>query len=391
MISPADIRTRAERWWADGSLLRAIMAGESFCPQSLSRIKAENPATVMAEYGRVQTEQQALRAGSCAELGYGYTLSYTTSKTRRSASVTLITGISFETDAHLLRYLNRQADAELFRHLLTQTRQEVPELAGWIAKHPLRLLEHATDWPDLLLICRYFRDEYQPDCQYVRQLPLPVHTKFLEERSTLLLSLLAFVTPALLRPDHRDWRKKLGLLVPEPMIRIRVSPDSALTGLLPVAEKQTDFGLPLSAFARHVQPVRRVFICENLLNFLTLPVLPDTAAIWSGGGFNIECLAGVDWLREKPILYWGDLDAHGFQILNQCRGYFPSTQAILMDRPTFDAHRHLISAGEPTPVASLPHLTAEETELFQLLKRNTWRIEQERLSGTWVAEVLGGL
>ena len=259
--------------------------------------------------------------------------------------MTLITGISFETDAHLLHYLNRQADADLFRHLLAQTRHQVPELTGWIAKHPLRLLEHATDWPDLLLICRYFRDEYQPDCQYVRQLPLPVHTKFLEERSTLLLSLLAFVTPALLRPDHRDWRKKLGLLVPEPMIRIRVSPDSALTGLLPVAEKQTDFGLPLSAFVRHVQPVRRVFICENLLNFLTLPVLPNTAAIWSGGGFNIECLAGVDWLREKPVLYWGDLDAHGFQILNQCRGYFPNTQAILMDRPTFDAHLPLTQRG----------------------------------------------
>ena len=76
MISPADIRTRAERWWADGSLLRAVVAGESFCPQSLSRIKAENPALVMAEYGRVQTEQRALRAGSCEELGYGYTLTY---------------------------------------------------------------------------------------------------------------------------------------------------------------------------------------------------------------------------------------------------------------------------------------------------------------------------
>ena len=391
MISPADIRTRAERWWADGSLLRAIVAGEAFCPQPLSRIKSENPATVLTDYSRVQTEQQALRADSCEELGYGYTLTYTTYQTRRSSSVTLITGISFGTDENLLRYLNRQADAELFGHLLTQTRQRVPELEGWIKKHPLRLLEHATDWPDLVLICRYFRDDYQPDCQYVRQLPLPVHTKFLEERSALLLSLLAFVTPALLRPNQRDWRKKLGLLVPEPMIRIRVSPDSALTGLLPVAGKQTDFGLPLSAFARHVQPVRRVFICENLLNFLTLPVLPDTAAIWSGGGFNIECLAGVDWLREKPILYWGDLDAYGFQILNQCRGYFPNTQAILMDRSTFDAHRHLVSTGEPTPVVSLPHLTNEESELFHLLKRNTWRVEQERLSGAWVTEVLSEL
>ncbi len=250
----------------------------------------------------------------------------------------------------------------------------------WLHRYPLRLLTHAPDWPDLLTICRFFIDTYQPNLYFVRQLPLPVHTKFLEEHNGLLISLLSIAKPDLLQPEPRDWRRRLGLLVPEPMIRVRALDDD-----LRLAGQHADFGLPLSAFAQHIQPARQLFICENLLNFLTLPALPNAIAIWSGGGFQIECLAEVAWLRDRQLLYWGDLDAHGFQILNQCRGYFPHTEAILMDQPTFDYHQHLVSQGEPTPVSHLPHLTPDEHALFSILNRNNWRIEQERLDGDWVA------
>lgn len=266
-----------------------------------------------------------------------------------------------------------------FTALATQTRQHVPELEPWLRQRPLRLLDHADDWPNWFAISRYFRDDYVPDRYYVRQLPLPVHTKFLEEHSGLLLQLLGALRPDLLRLEHKDWRRRLGLLVPEPMIRVR-----ALDDALRLDGKHADFGLPLSAFSAHAQPARRIFICENQLNFLTLPPMPDAIVIWSGGGFSIECLADVAWLRDRTLFYWGDLDAHGFQILNQCRKHFPNTQALLMDQATFDAHAHLVSPGEPTLVISLPHLTNEEHDLFNLLKRNNWRIKQERLGAEWI-------
>jgi len=49
----------------------------------------------------------------------------------------------------------------------------------------------------------------------------------------------------------------------------------------------------------------------------------------------------------------------------------------------FDAYRHLVSPSKETDVVSLPHLTDEERDLFALLKRNNWRVEQERLGMEW--------
>lgn len=381
MISPADIRAKADRWWADQSLLRAWLDGtiDEFFPKSIGQIGLENEAELVANFSRIRVEQETLRQASKSTIGYGYTLDWQRKQKRSLGRVGLINRITIDTLDDYLRFVDREQVFAQFVALAEQTRQQVPELEPWLRKHPLRLLENAPDWPNWLLICHFFIDTYQPGHYYVRQLPLPVHTKFLEERNKLLISLLSVVKPALLQPEHKDWRRQLGLLVPEPMIRARaLDPAFRLAGI------HEDFGLPLSAFARLVQPAERIFICENLLNFLTLPKLPNAVAIWSGGGFSIECLAGVDWLRDRQIRYWGDLDAHGFQILNQCKGYFSRTRALLMDQATFDRHRHLVTPGELTSVVSLPHLTDDERVLFEVLKRNNWRIEQERLDQEWV-------
>ena len=386
MSSPDEVRQKAERWWPD--VLRAWLGGtlDGFFPKNIPQIGLHKAADKLARFAAIRQEQESLHGESKAVRGFGYSLEWTIQDSRTVGQNAYITRIYVETLADFLALTDQQAAFRQFTTLADLTRQEVPELETWLKNQPLRLLDNATDWPNWLTICRFFRDAYEPDCYYVRQLPLPVHTKFLEEKNSLLLNLLAAVRPALLRPDQKEWRKRLGLLVPEPMIRSR-----ALDKQLRLAGQHDDFGLPLSAFARHAQPARRVFICENLLNFLTLPPMSDAIAIWSGGGFQIECLAGIAWLDEKLILYWGDLDAHGFVILNQCKGYFSKTQALFMDQDTFEAHAHLVSAGEPTPVVSLPHLTNEERDLFNLLKRNNWRVEQERLAGGWVRAGLASM
>ena len=379
MISPDEVRQKAERWWPE--VLKAWLVGtlESLFPKAIPQIGLTKAADKLARFAAIQQEQDALRRASKEIIGYGYVLDWTVEGGRYVGQNAYITGITLETLDDFLQLIDRKPAFHRFVTLAEQTRQSVPELEPWLHRHPLRLLENADDWPQWLAICRFFRDAYEPDRYYVRQLPLPVHTKFLEERHSLLLSLMEVVRPLLLRPEQKDWRKRLGLLVPEPMIRIR-----ALDDAFRLAGQHDDFGLPLSAFARHIQPASQVVICENLLNFLTFPPMTNAVAIWSGGGFRIECLADVPWLREKQILYWGDLDAHGFQILNQCRRLFPKTQALLMDQATFDAHVDLVSQGEKTPVVSLPFLTDEEHVLFDLLKRNQWRIEQERLDEEWV-------
>jgi hypothetical protein len=384
MITPDDIRRKVQRWWDDQSFLRAWLAGEPYFPRSIGRIGQEDEADLLLNFARISAEQEALRTGSHDERGYGYNLHWEVKQKRSLGQIRLINQITFDTVDDWLRYIDQKTNFERFTALVALTRQQVPELEPWLRQYPLRLLNNGDDWPNWLAICQFFRDTYEPDRYYVRQLPLPVHTKFLEGRSMLLINLLSIVRPALLRPEYKDWRKRLGLLVPEPMIRTR-----ALDDILRLDGKHNDFGLPLSAFARHIQPANQIVICENLLNFLTFPPISNAVAIWSGGGFTIECLSDVAWLREKQILYWGDLDAHGFQILNQCRKHFPQTQAILMDQATFEVHKYLVGKGETTPVTELPYLTDEEQSLFQLFNCNGWRIEQERLGEEWVRGTIG--
>ena len=103
----------------------------------------------------------------------------------------------------------------------------------------------------------------------------------------------------------------------EPLIRIRFLD----TQLSPI-ETATDISLTLSEFNNFHSHCDNIFVAENLMNFLALPYLTKTIAIWSGGGFNVSYLKDIDWLKGKQFYYWGDIDAQGFQILNQFRIYF---------------------------------------------------------------------
>src|SRR5205085_1865511 len=107
---------------------------------------------------------------------------------------------------------------------------------------------------------------------------------------------------------------RFNLKYAEPLIRVRfldnnISPISGVS----------DISLPLSEFSSFECNCSKVFVTENLMNFLTLPKLEKTIAIWSGGGFSVSNLKDVEWLKNKQFYYWGDVDAQGFQILHQFR------------------------------------------------------------------------
>jgi hypothetical protein len=96
-----------------------------------------------------------------------------------------------------------------------------------------------------------------------------------------------------------------------------------------------------------------------------------------------------------PSLYWGDIDTHGFAILNQLRGYFPSASSFLMDRETLLAHR-LHWGEEPEPARyDLPRLGPEEVSLYTELRFDRHqlrlRLEQERIGYGWLCDRLAGI
>jgi hypothetical protein len=116
-----------------------------------------------------------------------------------------------------------------------------------------------------------------------------------------------------------------------------------------------------------------------------------------GAGYGFEVLAGAAWLHQCSIYYWGDIDTHGFAILDQLRAHLPHVQSLLMDRETLMAHRDHWG-DEPQPVLRvLPRLDPAERELYDDLRykcllpnlgANSMRLEQERVEFNWLLRVL---
>lgn len=130
-------------------------------------------------------------------------------------------------------------------------------------------------------------------------------------------------------------------------------------------------------------PGARVLIVENHQSFLALSDLPGTVAIFGGGLNAARIVQQMPSLEAKEVLYWGDLDSHGFYILELVRRYVPHARSVLMDLDTVRDHVDL-AVEEPQPSRFEPELLSygERLALDYLRERSAGgclRIEQERI------------
>lgn len=136
---------------------------------------------------------------------------------------------------------------------------------------------------------------------------------------------------------------------------------------------------------------RIVLISENKDTAINFPAIPDAIAV-EGEGTGGTTFAQFSWITEAPVLlYWGDIDADGFYILNGFRAAGVPATSILMDRETLtnyarfgtDLNRYNKPITETSRSAVLPHLAAEERATLNLLVSTDWkgprRLEQERI------------
>jgi hypothetical protein len=276
--------------------------------------------------------------------------------------------------------VGREKDYQIFRENLLLITDQMPVLLEWVKLNPAKLIDHAS-WHDTLKVCKYFLHTPVPK-KYIRQLPIDIHTKYIQENKAIIQSLLDFLIPQHVNTAETRFELRYNLKYPEPLIRVRFL-DSSLSPM----ENTTDISLTLSEFKLLPLPCENIFVAENIMNFLTLPCLPGTLAIWSGGGFSVGYLKDIEWIRSKRFYYWGDIDAHGFQILNQFRSYFPGTKAVMMDAQTLSAFSH--SSGTPAFNQSLPHLTESEQKLYRFVQQNNIRLEQEKITQAFAEEQIG--
>ena len=98
----------------------------------------------------------------------------------------------------------------------------------------------------------------------------------------------------------------------------------------------------------------------------------------------------MQWLHDKEIYYWGDIDRDGFAILSRVRGYFPHIKSLLMDDVTIDMFRaYAIQENESKRNTNrLENLTNEESIIYNNLCSEIYgerfRLEQERIDFKYV-------
>jgi hypothetical protein len=262
-------------------------------------------------------------------------------------------------------------------------RATFPELLEWLAKHAIPALDLAPDWPAILAAVVWIRDHPRSG-RFVRQMDAPgVHTKLVEKHRGVISELLDKVLPATAIDDSARgasaFARRYGFRDKPDRIRIRfldrscaISPDRL--GL--------DLTLDAAAFAALDPPVERVFITENEVNFLAFPDCPRSLVIF-GSGYGWSAFTAASWLHQREIHYWGDIDTHGFAILDQLRSNLPHVHSLLMDREVLLQHRTLWTT-ESNPVRhELTRLSSEEKSTLEELRRQTeasaLRLEQEQL------------
>ncbi|EGV20296.1 DUF3322 domain-containing protein [Thiocapsa marina] len=291
-----------------------------------------------------------------------------------------------------LALIGRRGDAARFTRCLEMTRSRQPALLEWLGQRPLQAIALADDWERLLAVVDWLSRHPRPGI-YIRQVDIPgIHSKFIEAHRGVLSELLDLVLPAEAVAADRvgvgRFAARYGFLDKPNRVRFRLLDDAVR--LLP-SPARADVTLDAESFARLAIPIRRVFITENEVNFLAFPDATASLVVF-GSGYGWDALARAEWLGACTLHYWGDIDTHGFAILDQLRGRFGQVASFLMDRATLMAHETFWGEEPDQVMHDLPRLTASERALFDDLRDNRirkgLRLEQERIGFGWVETAL---
>lgn len=380
MISPEEIKVKAGKKYF--SFLQSWMEGKPFEKLVIRGDKTYAKAS-LSEF---EKEILLLISQSRIKKGYGYTLAFQQVKTKYLGTQDLPTTIYFDTEQDLLKYLSKEKEVILFKENQEKIISTFPILKEWTIQNPSKIIQHPAEWDNLLKVCQYFKQTPVPNL-YIRELPVRVHTKFIERNQSILGELLDNLIPEYVNHQEKTFEKRFNLKTSEKLVRFKIL-DKEISRVF--FSGIDDIAIPVSQFEKLNLPVKKVIIVENkttLYTTLTLPKMDKAIAIF-GSGYSVSHLKQALWLKDIELLYWGDIDVQGFEILSQFRGYFPQTKSILMDKATFDIYFE-DDIGTPSHISIQLNLTAAEQELYSLLKANQWRLEQEKIPLGYVNDWLG--
>lgn len=345
----------------------------------------------------------------------GYSLEFGQINTRTNGMQTVIKNIYFETENDFLYFIKKENATQNFvsaikilnseLHLENQQQNLTVKInfnSDWIHSHHSELCDSHSDetnfWHSVCLCVNYLFQNTSSNL-YLRQLPVKVHTKFIENNKALIQSLLVFSEPTVCDSIEENkktsFERKYGIKEKPVLVRFRSLDKKILLNAnnLQVSEMILQFcDFELFNKADIFSKINRIFIIENEMVYLSFPDVADSICIW-GHGFTATVFKSCTWFNKKEIFYFGDLDEHGFLILSDFRKYFPLTKSFCMDSRTLKTFDSFRSKGKSLSGNFIPqNLTEEEklvfTELHNSASNNRDRLEQEHISNDYIEDAL---
>lgn len=375
----ADLRAQVLRRWDKGELLAELATPSDMFPLRLS-LRGPTSSELSERFDEVRAWSAALQQG----LGAGCRLVMRDVRHRVIGQNSLPGEAWVDTLDDAVRFSGKTRDARTFRAMLDATQLQ-PALLPWLRRQPLRALALAEVWPRLLAVVAWLQSHPRPGV-YLRQVDLPgIHSKFIEAQRGVLCELLDLTLPAdaidTMASGAAQFARRYGFRDKPLRVRLRFL-DPEHPAWVPGAE--ADYTVSQQAFARLVPDAQRVFITENEINFLAFPPAAGSLVVF-GAGYGFEAIARAAWLQQCGLHYWGDIDTHGFAILDQLRARFPHAQSFLMDHDTLLEHQAQWTL-EPQPTQrDLPRLNEAERRVYddlrwRRLRDEPLRLEQERIA-----------
>src|SRR5690554_1630697 len=370
MITPSEIKKKTERKYI--SFLQTLVENIPFSRIDIRGDKSYTKSSLQ----EFEKEIQQIVSQSKEKKGFGYSLDFQKVKTKYLGVQDLPISIYFDNEMDFLKFLGKEKEVDSFKSNVEVILRKFPELKKWIIKNPKKVIDNTNEWESILKVCQYFKQNPKPSL-YIRELPIRVHTKFIERNQSVIKDLLDILISEHINKEEKQFEKRFNLKYAEPQIRFKVLDKTISNRFFSGLD---DVAIPASQFETLNLPIKKVLVVENkttLYTTLTLPKMNETIAIF-GSGYSVYNLKNANWFGGLELLYWGDIDVQGFEISSQFRTYFPQTRSVLMDKQTFDLFFE-DDRGTPTNISTKLNLTDEEQQLYDILKTNNWRLEQEKI------------
>lgn len=283
-------------------------------------------------------------------------------------------------------------------------------LNEYIKTHARSIAQIGADFWVIVQLVDYLASLKRTPHIYVRQVSLPLmDTKFIERNYRMIDELLILCLPKErdlqeyepLESDKHgykksrsfsDFVKRWGFANKKEMIRWRMLDPKMCSSLYEGAGSMIDSIVPIDVLAHLKLNFEHVIICENEICYLNLPAITNSIAIF-GSGYKVGLLSELPWLKDKDIIYWGDIDTHGFNILNSFRealnysfkdSHYDASlkvRTMLMDIDTLNSNKHYIVQESESVSTFLATLKGKEYLCYEALINHSMgkqvRLEQE--------------